>query len=305
MTRLSIIIPAGGDVSLLEDTLVSVLANRPPQCEIIVPHGGNYDDPYALQDEVQFLELPPRSSTADQIAAALDATTAPFVHLLAAGCEVDEDWCSPALECLSDPNVASVAPLVFSDEQLEILRCVGVAQGISGRRVEKGRGLSSTSHRLARLRVIGPTRLAAFYRRDALDCIGGWPAAVGALADIDVALSLRSLGYETAVKHGSYVVCQSPTTERIGAFTRSRQTERFHWRHAGGFLANLLHPAAMLAHCLSAGGPLAMLAAATGKSISLFDIPSSSRHRRRLAEQCGIARQNAAAQEADEALRAA
>ncbi len=218
MTLLSIIIPAGGDVSLLEDTLVSVLANRPPRCEIIVPHAGNYDDPYELQDEVRFLELPSPSGAADQIAAALDATTAPFVHLLAAGCEVDEDWYTPALECLSDPNVAAVAPLVFSDESLETVRCVGVAQGIGGRRVEKGCGLSSTSHRLAQLRVIGPTRLAAFYRRDALDAIGGWPAAVGALADLDVALSLRRLGYESVVEPGSYAVCRSPVVQQIGAF---------------------------------------------------------------------------------------
>ena len=56
MTRLSIIIPVLGHSTRLDDTLVSVLENRPANCEIIVVHTEPYDDPYDLAGEVRFLE---------------------------------------------------------------------------------------------------------------------------------------------------------------------------------------------------------------------------------------------------------
>ena len=49
--RLSIIIPHRND-QLLEETILSVLENRPRDCEIIVAHDGSYCDPYQLVDEV-------------------------------------------------------------------------------------------------------------------------------------------------------------------------------------------------------------------------------------------------------------
>jgi hypothetical protein len=45
--RLSIIIPVLGSSTRLESTLVSVLENRPPDCEILVLLGAPYDDPFA------------------------------------------------------------------------------------------------------------------------------------------------------------------------------------------------------------------------------------------------------------------
>ena len=56
MPRLSIVIPVLGDSQQLDDTLVSVLENRPANCEILVVHNEPYHDPYHLSDEVQFVE---------------------------------------------------------------------------------------------------------------------------------------------------------------------------------------------------------------------------------------------------------
>ncbi len=56
MPRLSIVIPVVGDPRHLDDTLVSVLQNRPDDCEILVVHNRPYDDPYELSDEVRFVE---------------------------------------------------------------------------------------------------------------------------------------------------------------------------------------------------------------------------------------------------------
>ncbi len=43
--RLSIIVPYCRDEAAFETTLVSVLENRPNQCEVLVPHDGSYQDP--------------------------------------------------------------------------------------------------------------------------------------------------------------------------------------------------------------------------------------------------------------------
>ena len=51
MSRLSIVIPVLGSLDGLEDTLVSVLENRPADCQIVVVLNQPYDDPYDLKDE--------------------------------------------------------------------------------------------------------------------------------------------------------------------------------------------------------------------------------------------------------------
>ena len=53
--RLSIIIPCLGGGAEFDGTLVSVLQNRPADCEVIVAHTDDYGDPYALRGEVEFV----------------------------------------------------------------------------------------------------------------------------------------------------------------------------------------------------------------------------------------------------------
>ena len=50
---LSIVIPAPSDSAALEATLVSVLENRPADCEIVVSLGFEYADPWNIADEVR------------------------------------------------------------------------------------------------------------------------------------------------------------------------------------------------------------------------------------------------------------
>ena len=56
MPRLSIVVFCFHDSQLLEETLVSVLQNRPDNSEVLVMHDGTYEDPYDLVDEVRFIE---------------------------------------------------------------------------------------------------------------------------------------------------------------------------------------------------------------------------------------------------------
>ena len=58
MLRLSIVIPVLGDQKPLDDTLVSILENRPANCELVVVHNTPYNDPYGLSGEVQFVQAP-------------------------------------------------------------------------------------------------------------------------------------------------------------------------------------------------------------------------------------------------------
>ena len=74
--RLSIVIPSVGDCNLLEDSLVSVLENRPADCEVLVVHNRPYDDPYNLAGEVRFVQANPRAGLAE----CLDMGTAAGRH---------------------------------------------------------------------------------------------------------------------------------------------------------------------------------------------------------------------------------
>ena len=82
MPRLSIVIPVWGNLHLLEDTLVSVLENRPAHCEIIVVLDGPYDDPYQLTDELSYVLAPSGASLAESANLGIAASEAPVVHLL-------------------------------------------------------------------------------------------------------------------------------------------------------------------------------------------------------------------------------
>ena len=56
MPRLSIIVPHRQDDQQLEATILSVLENRPRDCEVIVVHDGSYLDPYQLSDELIYVQ---------------------------------------------------------------------------------------------------------------------------------------------------------------------------------------------------------------------------------------------------------
>ena len=57
------VLSATGAIEALESTLVSVLENRPRDCEVIVVSNRKYDDPYSLAGEVTFIEADRRSSS--------------------------------------------------------------------------------------------------------------------------------------------------------------------------------------------------------------------------------------------------
>ena len=107
--RLSIVIPAPGDEATLEETLVSVLENRPEDSEIVLGFG--YHDPWSVGEEVRFIQAPIGSNRVACINLGLAASTGRIVHVLAAGWRATPFWTDVAVEHFNNEQVAAVVPL--------------------------------------------------------------------------------------------------------------------------------------------------------------------------------------------------
>ena len=128
MTYLSIIVPALGSQKHLDETLVSVLENRPPQCEVILVHPRSYADPYDLGDEVRFVE-----AGCDDLVGLMNhgfaASRADFVHFLQPGVEVEPDWLDAALDCFERSlTVGSVSPVILDPGRNRRSAAIGVTR---------------------------------------------------------------------------------------------------------------------------------------------------------------------------------
>lgn len=269
MPGLSIIIPAGDDVSRFEDTLAAVLRNRPRACEVIVPHAGTYADPYELASEVWFIELAAGASREACLAHAIEKAAGDVIHVLSPGCEFDDDWWQPAVAQFDESSIGCIAP-VLSTSTGNVL---GVNYGFAGR--SEATSSASSDRALAKMKILGPTYRAGFYRRTALKQISGWPTNLPhELADVDVGLSLKQLGYRAVVEPSTRISCTAGTP-RTSAYLAARHREQIFWRHTRGVsggLAIAARPLLAMGECLTAGGPLAMVAAMAGKCAAIADI---------------------------------
>lgn len=230
--RLSIVIPALGAWEPLEATLVSVLANRPADAEIIVALGQAYDDPYGLAGEIRFLTLRPNASTVDAWNEAFVVCQAPVMHLLACGAIVSEGWTDVALGHFDDARVAAVAPLVTSLDQ-QYVTTGGWRYSVGGAASNFAAGRPAEAVREAERRWMGPHGAAAFYRRSALKSARpAFDASLGEdLAPLDLALRLRAAGLRAVLEPLSRVaLAELPAVLDPGHQALLR--ERLFWRHA-------------------------------------------------------------------------
>jgi hypothetical protein len=231
VSRLAIVISAVGDAELLEATLVSVLENRPADCQIIVALSQPYADPYDLKDEVRFVQSRAGAGPIEALNRALAATRAPLVHLLASGCRVTEGWADEALQRFGDRQVACVAPLVYEADRPDRILAAGVGYRASGKRFLVGRGLSDLPGD-AQHRIIGPCGFAAFYRKAALDFIGGPSSQLGRRsADVDLALMFKRAGFSAALATRSRILAPAQVEIGEGPFRDALCDERLFWRN--------------------------------------------------------------------------
>jgi hypothetical protein len=285
--RLSIVIPYLGGVGRLEDTLVSVLENRPADCQILVVLGQPYADPYSLAGEICFLKAPAEAGLMECIALGIDASRAAIVHVLGCGVEATCGWVEAALGHFADPHVAAVAPLVVDRFDQRKILSAGLTYTLGGgvRRIAAGPILQRLVQDPAAL--CGADLLASFYRRSAVQAVLPWlDRAADCLLGADWALALRHAGYRSVLEPNCLVAANHDALNAGRSFGAGRARERLFWRWAPtrGWIRSLAGHALLLGrecvHCLVRPTLTCRLA---GRVWASLEIPAHRRHWRRIA----------------------
>lgn len=231
MPRLAIVISANGNTEALEGTLVSVLENRPSDCEIVIALNQPYADPYDLKGEVRFVTTAAHAASLAPTIAALETVKSPFVHLLSSGCKVFDGWADRALQRFGDRQVAAVVPLVVRTDDEERIFAAGVGYRANGRRfrvAQDARKLEGDTIS----QIVGPGSFAAFYRRSAIDQVGGLTPALGRTQiDIDLALGFGASGMTIVLEPQSRVAAAADVDVELPGYRRALAEERLFWRH--------------------------------------------------------------------------
>lgn len=226
MARLSIVIPASSEQEALEATLVSVLENRPSQCEILLICDSSYHDAYQLEDEVRIIRTPNSGQMQWHHLAniGLSESRSNTVHLLHPGVCVEEGWVDPALEILEyETDVAAVSPLVFCDKHPAApLMGVAVRHGAGRSELRPNSLKAGTSAPVG----FAPSRLAGFFRRSSLAEVGGWDAQMTAeLADVELGCAFELLGEYTKVGRRCNLTLTHDTDASATGFSDGRARE--------------------------------------------------------------------------------
>jgi len=281
--RLSVVIPAT-DVPALEDTLVSVLENRPRDCDVIVALGMPYSDPWNIRDEVTLVEAH-GAGLVGCINAGIAASTGDVIHVLAAGWKATEGWTDRAVEHFSRGDVGAVVPLAVADAD----RDQPVSTGV--RRTPGGRVMPVVPRRRAEggitigIAPSAPSLEAGFWRAEVL-ADGGFATACGeANAAADMSAALKAARLDVVVEPTSRVVC-GPVPRRSNAFLAGLHAERLFWRSLPCervLPALVAHAGEVMRHA-AARAPLGTLAMLAGRLTALVQFGSCVSRVRHLAE---------------------
>ncbi|RLS33674.1 MAG: glycosyltransferase family 2 protein [Planctomycetota bacterium] len=248
LLTLSIVIPAPSNTAALEETLLSVLENRPDDCEVVVALGCDYDDPWNIAEEVRFVRAPVGAGIVTCINAGIAETEGEIIHVLAAGWRATPGWTDAARARFASPSTGVVTPLGIDAADAQRVVSVGIRYCRGGRRVPvtklpaavaSGGSLQrpAVSGRV-RHPVVGPVLEAGFWRASLVRGTGlGFSAVCGdRLADADKALELAAAGTDVVVEPGSRVVASG--TDAVAPWERGFRGglhgERLFWRSLAG-----------------------------------------------------------------------
>ena len=282
MKQLAILILKTGDETQFEATLASVLANRPPNCEIVVFCPGGYADPYGLADEVSFVEMP-ACTGAGWIREGMKsvAPASEVIHLLASGLEVDEGWTDGPRTRLADPSVAAISMLVVGSDG--VIDSAGIRSTVTGQFAAVAAGRKLNSRR--RIRTWGPSFSAAFFRRDAIEEIAPLdPVFDSWLADADVAATLKEKGMRIELAESLPIRGRINLSSQCTPFKESQLIERLYWKHRPSLWRTPMHSFGWLAEaiwCIPRGE---LPHRALGRLSGLILAPLDAIRRRRLSQ---------------------
>lgn len=281
---LSIVIPTVADTAALEETLVSVLENRPPDCEIVVPLSCGYDDPWNIRDEVTFVQAPRGSRLVACTNLGIASSRGSVVHVLAAGWKATPGWTDRPLEWFATDDIAAVVPAVVAADDSAQVVSTGVRLSRGGRRIA-ATAPRQTDTMLAK--GAAPILEAGFWRADVLQMAGpGFATACGdAYADADMAAAVNCLPLPVVYESSSRVV-SGPTRRGPRAFKAGLHAERLFWRSLG----RGSRPLALVAHVAEivrdtvVRFPLGTLPMLAGRGVALVEIGSTIRRQRQLQQ---------------------
>ena len=290
MARLAIIVPYLGQAKLLEDTLVSVLSNRPRDAQVLVVLARFYDDPYDLEGEVQFVRTSGRAGWVASLNAGIEASRAQVVHWLACGAEVSEGWADAAIGHFDNPRVAAVAPLVVDQGQPDRVIAAGMSYHVGGlvRPLAAGKSLGDLP--VQPRGVLAPHPATAFYRRSVFDQAGLLDRRAGdRWAGVDLGLVLHHLGLRSVLEPRCRVAVRPEASFRRGAFGDAMESERFFWRWAtatGLWRSLLLHGVLLTGEALRGLTDLSILSRWAGRLLgSCLALGRAGQRRRILSLQ--------------------
>ena len=143
---------------------------------------------------------------------------------------------------------------------------------------------------------------AAFYRRSAVLNAGGFSEVVGDdLTDLDLALSLQAIGYQTAIEQDSIALATDlPPAPRV---QDGRCSERLFLRHAlhdGGLASLLAHPPAVLAQWFVQCYRPSAYKVVLERLLAGLEIPAYRRHYQAIREAAEMVQADLAAAENQE-----
>lgn len=231
--RLSIIVPALGDQSAIDATLVSILENRPNDCEIILACPRSYVDPYDLHDEIRFVRCPESARPEFLLNRALSASAGECIHWLQPGVQATKNWTDSSTEIIASGASDFTSPLVLSHPRANRIAYAGVRYGRFGSRKLVGKNLRLPIRR-KRLKVNSPSMSAGFCHRDSLLDLGGFHSTFGPhLTDADLAARIEAAGMKCTVTPSSIVIAEAEyATAPLLGFERGRKLEHLYWHHA-------------------------------------------------------------------------
>jgi len=254
VSRLSIVIPVLNKLKKLEDTLVSILENRPANCQIVVVLNEPYGDPYQLRDEVCFVEAARGADLIECINCGVANCHSPIVHILSCGMEVSPGWSDAVLPHFADPQVAAVAPLVLQRRDRNKTVSAGVDYRAGGAAMRLAYGKSPAEALIEKEHIFGADILAAFYRLSAWEAVCGLnPAIGGHLSGVDLALALHFAGFRCISEPACKMYVDLEDVLGAGRLGGGRAAERLFWtwaRRMGWPRALSGHAALLIKECL-------------------------------------------------------